>query len=171
MNKILIILLTSALIITLLSFKKIVPPDNLPNPENQNKRSTYSQKETPVPTRPITSENSGQIEGIVDFPDSESFPQSLMVCAQDISDMAIYCRNNFDKKNKSPYVLQVPEGSYQVFSSIREFGSYRAYYNEFVKCGMTKECKSKKPIIINIKAGSTAKEINPIDWLSFEPKM
>lgn len=65
--------------------------------------------------------------------------------------------------------LSVPKGQYYVFASTldawgRLWISYRAYYSEFIKCGLNTNCKDHSPIQISVESGQTIGEISPSDW-------
>jgi len=41
---------------------------------------------------------------------------------------------------------------------------YKAYYSEFVTCGLSVNCPSHKPIPVAVKTGETVNDIDPQDW-------
>ena len=66
----------------------------------------------------------------------------------------------------------MPPGDYHVYAYLPDparYGAgyskdYRAYYSEFVKCGMRDNCKSHEPITVKVKSGETVSGIDPMDW-------
>jgi len=48
---------------------------------------------------------------------------------------------------------------------VPNFGNgYKAYYSEFVTCGLSVDCASHEPIIVEVKSGQTTDGVNPQDW-------
>jgi hypothetical protein len=117
----------------------------------------------------------GVIEGSLSYP-SEFIPDDVTICAENLATKEIYSTNkhlNAKKyQYKVGYKLAVPPGDYHVFAQLPDPGrhgadyskDYRAYYSEFVKCGMSVNCKSHAPITVKVKAGETVSGIDPQDW-------
>lgn len=117
----------------------------------------------------------GVIEGSLSYP-SEFIPDDMTISAENLATQKIYSTNQhlMAKKYqyKVGYKLAVPPGNYHVFAQLpdpRRHGAdyskdYRAYYSEFVKCGMSVNCKSHAPITVQVKAGETVSGIDPQDW-------
>lgn len=114
---------------------------------------------------------SGKITGALSYP-SEGIPAEMQVCAETISKSAIYCT---DAQLSGPqyqygkgFELVVPTGSYHVFATLaadpKSPNAKRAYYNEFVKCGLSVDCKDTTPIVVAVGANATVSNINPWDW-------
>lgn len=40
----------------------------------------------------------------------------------------------------------------------------RAYYSDFVICGLDAKCRSHKPIVVEVTAGAAVKSVHPQDW-------
>ncbi|MDP2045229.1 MAG: hypothetical protein Q8L00_03345 [Deltaproteobacteria bacterium] len=118
---------------------------------------------------------SGVIEGSLSYP-SEFIPDDMTICAENLATKKIYCTNkhlNARKyRYKVGYKLPVPPGDYHVFAQLPDparYGAtypkdYRAYYSQFVKCGMSVECQDHTPIVVQVKSGETASGIDPWDW-------
>ena len=117
----------------------------------------------------------GVIEGSLSYP-SEFIPDDMTICAENLSTRKIYCTNkhiNARKyRYKEGYKLTVPPGAYHVYAQLPDPArhgadyskDYRAYYSEFVKCGMSVKCKSHAPIVVKVKSGETVRGIDPQDW-------
>lgn len=118
---------------------------------------------TPAPT-------TGTVEGSLSFP-SEGIPSDLTVCAEDLSTKKQYCTKEHLQDQKYDfrvgYKIEVPAGDYYVFAYLPEDPADRAYYNEFVTCGLSVGCTSHKPIVVTVTAGQTASDIDPQDWYNF----
>ena len=117
----------------------------------------------------------GVIEGSLSYP-SEFIPDDMTICAENLATKKIYCTNkhiNARKyRYKVGYKLPVPAGDYHVYAQLPDparYGAeypkdYRAYYSQFVKCGMSVECKDHTPIVVKVKSGETVSGIDPQDW-------
>ncbi len=106
----------------------------------------------------------GTIEGSLSFP-SEGIPASLKTCAENILTKQNYCTSERIKDNKFQYgvgySIEVPAGKYYVYS---EFNSSKAYYSEFVTCGVKAGCSSHKIIEVVVDEGQFINNIDPGDW-------
>ncbi len=117
----------------------------------------------------------GVIEGSLGYP-SEFIPPDMVICAENLATKQLHSTNKHLKakkyKYKEGYKLTVPPGDYHVFARLPDpaiYGAeypkdYRAYYSEFVKCGMTEKCTSHAPIVVRVKAGETVSGVDPMDW-------
>lgn len=113
-------------------------------------------------------EKLGMIEGSISFP-SEGIPDDLIVCAETIEGIQIKCTNERINDPKYTYrvgyKMELPVGKYYVYSQLPSRGdNYKAYYNEFVTCGLSINCTSHKNIVVEVKAGETTNYIDPHDW-------
>jgi len=117
---------------------------------------------TPEPT-PVSS--TATISGSLSFP-SETIPP-MSVCAENLETSEEICTSERIEDERFTfrvgYKLTVPPGSYHVYASIPN-DSYRAYYNQFVVCGLSIDCPSHQPITVNVAAGETVTGIDPQDW-------
>jgi len=113
------------------------------------------------------------IEGSLGYP-SEGIPEDVKVCAENINTEKKYCTTEHIQGDKYKYgvgyKIEVPAGKYYVLALRSNLLEYRAYYTEFVTCGMTTECKSHKKITVEVDPGQTVSGINPIDWSDFPLK-
>ena len=118
---------------------------------------------------------SGVIEGALSYP-SDFIPPDMTICAENLATKKIYSTNQHLKakkyRYKVGYKLEVPPGDYYVYAQLPDpakYGAgfpkdYRAYYSEYVKCGMTENCPSHTPIVVKVKSGETVSGIDPQDW-------
>ena len=95
----------------------------------------------------------GVIEGSLSYP-SEFIPDDMTICAENLATKKLYCTHKHLKAKKYQYQvgykLTVPPGDYHVYAYLPDparYGAsyskdYRAYYSEFVKCGMSADCPS-----------------------------
>lgn len=137
----------------------------------QNKSMFTTPSPSPVssPTssiEPQIEEQTGVIEGSIGYP-SEVIPTDLTVCAEEVSLKKEYCTTDKIEDQKYTYrigfMLDVPPGEYTVYAR-RPDNPYRAYYNEFVTCGLSVACTSHQPIPVTVTAGLTTSGIDPQDW-------
>jgi len=113
----------------------------------------------------------GEIEGSLSYP-SEVIP-NLEVCAESINTNEEFCTYEQIEERKFDYgfgyLIEVPEGEYYVYArQIEGLGvdmeDYKAYYSEFVECGLDIECLSHDPIVVKVEAGEKVEDIDPQDW-------
>lgn len=126
-------------------------PETTPSPENSTSPSIQT----------------GIIEGSLSYP-SEGIPEAMKICAEEVSAKQQFCA---DKHIKAPkyqygigYQIQVPAGSYEVFAFLPDTPAQKAYYSEFVICGLSADCPSHKPIKVIVEPGKTTDKIDPQDW-------
>lgn len=119
--------------------------------------------ERPIPEQSLH----GFIEGSLSFP-SERFPDNLIVCAEPYLEDTDndYCTSTLIDDEKydygKGYKIEVPVGTYLVYSQV-EGEEYKAYYSEFVKCGLNVDCTDHNPIPVEVVAGKTSLA-DPYDW-------
>ena len=115
------------------------------------------------PTAPQASaQRTGIITGALSYPSDFDFPR-MIVCAETVDAKRIHCtdkRVTQRRSRKVTYQLRVPAGSYYVFATIvngedpvADARGYKAYYSEFVKCGLSVDCPSHKPVEVTVRAG------------------
>jgi hypothetical protein len=120
-----------------------------------------------------TPSQTGFIKGSLSYP-SEQIPPELVTCAQLIEGNNTICTNEQISSEEFTYgigyELKVPPGNYYVYSNIPN-QDYKAYYSEFVTCGLSIECQSHKPIIVTVVEGKTVSNVDPHDWYNINPSM
>ena len=121
--------------------------------------------------------SSGTIEGKLMYP-SEYIPPEMIVCVQKTDANLTVCSNGENKDykftldhEKATYSVKLPIGKYHVFAAfpfgkapVKTYEGYKAYYNEFVTCGIRVECKSHENIEVFVRPNATVKNITPGDW-------
>jgi hypothetical protein len=113
------------------------------------------------------------LEGSLSYPGGD-IPPSLKTCAENLDTKKLYCTKDQLQDQKfshgKGYMLFVPEGRYQVFSTPaenpREPGAIRAYYSQAVACGLKADCTDHSPITVEAKSQQTQGNIDPQDWHS-----
>lgn len=124
----------------------------------------------------------GKITGKLTYP-SEYVPPEMIVCVKNTGSGATFCSNErASRLSKSKigfklnfrgtfYEVRLPAGTYYIYATFprgkaptSDMEGIRAFYNEFVKCGMNVKCKSKKPIALKVAAGRTVRGITLGDW-------
>ncbi|MEX0895332.1 MAG: hypothetical protein WDZ94_00135 [Patescibacteria group bacterium] len=118
----------------------------------------------PTPTD-STASASGTITGSLSFP-SEVIPP-MIICAETLESDDEFCTEDTIENDRFEYELgyeiTVPVGQYYVYASLPN-DPYRAYYNEFVVCGLSVECESHDKLIVEVAAGEMVTDIDPQDW-------
>jgi len=123
---------------------------------------------------PQIAQNTGIIEGSLSFP-AEVIPVDMKVCAQSQTTNQTYCTTTHISDPKFTYgigyQLEVPAGQYYVYATVSAFGDYKAFYNEFVVCGLSVDCTDTTVIAVNATAGQTITGVDPQDWYHYQPQL
>ncbi|HQZ95621.1 MAG TPA: hypothetical protein PLP21_04845 [Pyrinomonadaceae bacterium] len=120
---------------------------------------------------------SGVISGKLVYP-GDGIPRDMVLCLKVTTLYAepVYCSNNKAavlreakisfKMNfrAATYEIAAPSGTYLLYGMTSEVPGHKAYYNEFVRCGMSVDCHSKKPIPVKVKPGQKVKGIGVGDF-------
>lgn len=117
----------------------------------------------------VSGQGNGKIAGKLTYP-SEFIPDDMVVCVE--GEGRTVCSNS---KNKSGYVFKVnragaryevslPAGKYYVYGKTRDMSGHKAYWNEFVRCGMSVDCKSKRRLQVTVRSGRTTSGITVGDF-------
>lgn len=119
---------------------------------------------------PVKEEAKGLIVGKASYP-SEGLPEDEEVCAENTKDKSkTYCIN-VGNSGAVEYQLEVPAGTYYVYSKTKLLSGYKAYYNEYVRCGLRAGCPESghsQYIAVEVKAGETVSGIDPGDWYDIQ---
>jgi len=150
-------------------------------PTTTKTAATVSTK-TGTPTQPIV--QYGTISGTPSYP-SEGIPADEKACVVSVADSSkIYCDNIGEKQTKptcSPvadancdapalvkFSIKVPTGDYFVYATAeKELPNYRAYYDEYSKCGNSVNCPitdHKQYIKVTVTPNATVENADPGDW-------
>jgi hypothetical protein len=172
------------LITTIYALKKgrVNPPPSTPTPtESAAPTLTASPTEIPQPTVTLTltistvpqtitpEKKTGTLTGSLSYP-SEGIPKSMKVCALNLTTSQEYCTSEQIKGGKDEflygigYKLEVPPGEYHVYAFLTGQPEVKAYYSEFVTCGLKYDCPSHQPIKVTVKGGQITKKVDPGDW-------
>lgn len=117
---------------------------------------------------PLLSGTTGTIEGSLSYP-GEKIPVDLKICAENIfypekthcTDKQI---NDSKYTNSTGYKIEAPVGSYFVYTYQISQPDKKAYYSEFVDCGLKADCPSHEKLIIDVFPNETTDKVDPIDW-------
>ena len=116
----------------------------------------------------------GSISGSVSYP-SEGIP-AQRVCAVPVkgSDSDAVCVQTGDAPPAPTtfHIAKLAPGDYYVYAQLLDPtaygseipGTYKAYYDEFVRCGLRYDCKDTSKIIVRVEAGADTPDIMPQDW-------
>jgi cytoskeletal protein RodZ len=140
--------------------------------KTNNTETTASNSETATDKKQTedseqSSPKTGTIKGQASYP-SEQLPEDEEVCAQPVNEPSAkpICIN-VGKQQTIKYELTVPEGTYYVYAKTEKLSGYKAYYNEFVKCGLSVDCPESthlQQIPVKVTAGAVVENVDPGDW-------
>jgi hypothetical protein len=126
----------------------------------------------------------GTISGKLTYP-GEWIPADLAVCVVRTGTRTgnPYCssdtRARLDVNNitfrvdrrRARYEIVLPAGVYHVYATFPRgkaptpgMEGMRAYYNDFVRCGMMAQCTSKRIVPVTVRPGRQVKNITVGDW-------
>jgi hypothetical protein len=122
----------------------------------------------------------GRISGNLTYP-SDYIPPEMILCVT--RNKQNYCSNESAARlskarirfnlnhRRASYEVRLPAGTYYIYGAFpkgkaptSDMENLKAYYNDFVKCGMNIKCTSKKPIAIKVAPGQTVRNITIGDW-------
>ncbi len=113
----------------------------------------------------------GTISGEATYP-ADKIPH-LKICVEDATTKITgTCTENNPPSGE--FSLMVPAGTYYVYAmlasdaalKIPTAANIKAYYSEFVTCGMQASCPSHAPIKVTVQVGGEIQNVNPGDWYS-----
>lgn len=137
-------------------------------PKNTEVSPTVNQNNSDSAEEPNTKEvdpTKGVIQGTYIFP-SETIPETLVPCAENVQTHEVICSASLGETgHTNTFMIIVPEGSYYVYAiNTEDPNNYKAYYTEFVTCGLNIDCPSHEKIAVEVAAGQTVSDIKPHDW-------
>jgi hypothetical protein len=114
----------------------------------------------------------GRIEGTTTYPGEYIPPQ--VVCAEPVSGGQGVCVDAPAGDNEQlspPWSIEVPPGEYYISARLEdpselgsELGDYRAYYTQYVLCGMDISCTDHSKVSVTVTSDRTTSDITPYDW-------
>ncbi|MBN2100813.1 hypothetical protein JW710_02880 [Candidatus Dojkabacteria bacterium] len=108
----------------------------------------------------------GRISGSVSYP-SEAIPDGMKICAEPNNGGGETCTTDIFLDAQAQfgygYYIDVPDGSYYVYAQVPG-DTYKAYYTEFVTCGLEASCPSHSKIVVTVSSGQNVENIDPGDW-------
>ena len=144
------------------------PKSTYTDSDDINDTEVYVESGEEIPLQKETESNDfGFIRGPLSYP-SEIVPEDMVVCAKNLETELEYCSDDHISDegflNGVGFELEVPVGNYYVFAFLPENPEKKAYYNEFVTCGLNVDCQSRDKIVVEVEAEKTTDEIKPHDW-------
>ena len=137
------------------------------------KLETASQEPDPLEITKIETERGNAvITGSLGYP-SEFIPENMEVCAVEVIGQGAHCSNEHLKDKAYTYGvgyrLTLPAGEYYVYAYVPNQPdatgqTYKAYYSEFVTCGMEVSCSGHEPIKVTVRQGEIVSNVDPQDW-------
>jgi len=116
----------------------------------------------------------GTILGKIMYP-SSGIPNKVKVFAEDTKSGKTYEATvtfsdpTKDVSGTATYTVSVPAGAYYVYGSLAGFNDqngdpWKAYYNQFVICGLAASCKDSTKVVVTVTAANTVENITIGDW-------
>lgn len=109
----------------------------------------------------------GEVTGSLVYP-SEDIPDELEVHATNIDTNEDYVVTsqilNDEFERGVGYRMSVPAGRYYIYGVLNSEPDEKAYYSEFVKCGMGEECEDHDRVEVTVRAGEVTDGITVGDW-------
>lgn len=117
-------------------------------------------------TKPLenASKAVGYIEGTYSFP-ADYIPKDMVIVAHNVETGDEF---NIQYSGETQYKIKVPVGEYFVFAQTAEMEDYRAYYTDFVTCGLSVNCPSHDKIKVEVVAEKTTVNVDAADWYGTE---
>lgn len=148
----------------------LVLGNNNANQTNNNRGDTSTENtddkdvESEAPEMPV---QEGVITGSLTYP-SEAIPDDIVIHAYNLETRQdFFVRDHIGGEEYQygvGFKINVPPGRYHVYGVRTSDPGQRAYYNEFVKCGMKTECSDRSNIEVTVEAGEEAKGVVVGDW-------
>ena len=97
----------------------------------------------------------------------------MQVCAEETTTKKALCADVIAKSNVLSYHLEVPAGTYQVYTQPPSKPNFRGYYSSGVLCEREKsskpgytsdQCADRQILPVVLKAGETLKGIDATDF-------
>ncbi len=127
--------------------------------------TTSSPTSTTTTTGIYPKPSTGTIKGRIGYPSEILPPQK--VCGEHTITGNTYCTEKITTTN---YSLMLKPGTYHIYAEIVQSGDMsgeKAYYTDFVECGLKAGCPSHEKITVTVEAGEILNGIDPIDWYDY----
>lgn len=122
---------------------------------------------------PVVTEN-GTVIGKIMYPAS-GIPTKVKVFAEDTKSGKTYEATvafsdpSKDVSATATYTISIPASSYYIYGTLAGFNDqngdpWKAYYNQYVICGMAASCKDSTKVVVNVVAAKTVENITIGDW-------
>lgn len=146
-------------------------PGEMSEVSNENINTGSSSAASPTAEPNLSAPSLGTISGRMSYP-SDGIPATMVACAENIETGAARCtKPRAGWTSRVSYSLQLPPGRYHVYARISaqdggagDLARERAYYTEYMKCGMAAHCNSHRRIVLEVKPGETLAGITVGDW-------
>jgi len=125
--------------------------------------STIDKTEEEKIVSPIVLATTSNIEGIVSYPE-KVIPRDLTVVVVEVHTGKVYSQRNWDRTTMRYKIEVVAPGDYQIYALTNSRKGYKAWYSEYVRCGMKEGCNSHQAITVHVDAGKNYDSVNPQDW-------
>lgn len=113
-----------------------------------------------------TKVSTGSITGDLGYP-SEYIPPQRVVAFNVFSDHYYYVDTILNQRTYE--ISDLPVGTYNVVAYVIEEGpDFAGGYSQFVVCGMTTDCTDHRLIDVDVYAGMTVEDVDPIDFYTQE---
>jgi hypothetical protein len=116
----------------------------------------------------------GSVTGNIVYP-SSGIPTKIKVFAEDTKTGKTYeatvtfATTTAEMSSSAAYSISVPAGSYYVYGTLAGFNDqngtpWKAYYNQFVVCGLAASCTDTTKVVVNVESAGTVENITIGDW-------
>lgn len=109
----------------------------------------------------------GTISGSLTYP-SEGIPEDLVVYALNLdTNKEYYTKEHITDAHYqygTGYKVSVPEGRYYVYGIVASSPQSKAYYDEFVRCGMNVNCSDTSKVEVKVEADKETTNVMVGDW-------
>jgi hypothetical protein len=142
---------------------------------NLEKKITYlGSRISEVDSGTMSIIQNGSISGSISYP-SSGIPTKTKIFAENTKTGKVYesivtfSDPTKDMSATATYVASVPEGSYYVYGTIADFNDqngtlWKAYYNQFVICGMAASCKDVTKVTVSVASAGKVENVTIGDW-------
>lgn len=164
-------LIVLLILVAIIGFSLLRKKNFQPKPQTETLTPVTSPTTAPTAKPSVATKAYGVIEGSLSYP-SEEIPETLKICTINLTTENEYCTSKHvpgaEYEYGLGYKLEVPPGKYHVYAFLPENPKLKAYYSEFVTCGLSVDCPSHEPIKVVVKQDQITKGVDPGDWYDFD---